>query len=66
MKTRDSTNEDFVAKVCELNVKVQIKQIMHSSDIIEDLLNEKKIGLIGGVYNISTGQVNFLQDTLLL
>jgi carbonic anhydrase len=64
--TRDSSNEEFVAKVCEQNVRVQIKQIMHSSDILEDLLNEKKIGLIGGVYNVSTGQVNFLEDTLRL
>jgi carbonic anhydrase len=64
--TRDSSNEEFVAKVCEQNVRVQIKQIMHSSDILEDLLNEKKIGLIGGVYDVSTGQVNFLEDTLRL
>ncbi len=60
---RDSNNEDFVAKVCELNVKTQIKQILHSSDIIEDLLNEKKIGLVGAVYNLTTGKVDFLQDT---
>jgi carbonic anhydrase len=66
LETRDSSNEEFVAKVCEQNVRVQIKQIMHSSDILEDLLNEKKIGLIGGVYNVSTGQVNFLEDTLRL
>jgi carbonic anhydrase len=65
IEPRDSSNEDFVAKVCAQNVKIQIKQIMHSSDIIEDLLNDKKIGLIGGVYDISTGQVNFLQDTFL-
>ncbi|HAF00178.1 MAG TPA: carbonic anhydrase, partial [Methylophilaceae bacterium] len=64
--TRDSSNEAFVAKVCELNVKVQIKQILHSSDIIEDLLNEKKIGLIGGIYDIASGQVRFLEDTLIL
>jgi carbonic anhydrase len=66
LETRDSSNEEFVAKVCEQNVRVQIKQIMHSSDILEDLLNEKKIGLIGGVYNVATGQVNFLEDTLRL
>jgi carbonic anhydrase len=66
LEKRDSSNEEFVAKVCEQNVRVQIKQIMHSSDILEDLLNEKKIGLIGGVYNVSTGQVNFLEDTLRL
>ncbi len=66
LELRDSSNEDFVAKVCAQNVRVQIKQILHSSDIIEDMLNEKKIGLIGGVYDISTGQVNFLEDTLKL
>lgn len=66
LESRDSSNEDFVAKVCAQNVRVQIKQILHSSDIIEDMLNEKKIGLIGGVYDISTGHVNFLEDTLKL
>ncbi len=66
LESRDSSNEDFVAKVCAQNVRVQIKQILHSSDIIEDMLNEKKIGLIGAVYDISTGQVNFLEDTLKL
>lgn len=66
LNQRDSSNEDFVAKVCELNVKAQIKQIMHSSDIIEDLLNEKKIGLIGGVYDLTTGKVDFLPDTLII
>jgi carbonic anhydrase len=66
LELRDSSNEDFVAKVCAQNVRVQINQILHSSDIIEDMLNEKKIGLIGGVYDISTGHVNFLEDTLKL
>ncbi|MDI1362057.1 carbonic anhydrase [Methylotenera sp.] len=66
LESRDSSNEDFVAKVCAQNVRVQIKQILHSSDIIEDMLNEKKIGLIGAVYDISTGQVNFLEETLKL
>jgi carbonic anhydrase len=65
-ENRDSSNEDFVAKVCELNVKTQIKQILHSSDIIEDLLNDKQIGLIGAVYDIASGKVRFLDDTLVL
>jgi carbonic anhydrase len=63
---RDSSNEDFVAKVCELNVKAQIKQILHCSDILEDLLAEKKIGLIGAIYDIASGDVKFLEDTLAL
>lgn len=66
IENRDSSNEDFVAKVCELNVKTQIKQIMHSSDIIEDLLNDKQIGLIGAVYDIASGKVRFLEDTIMI
>lgn len=66
LENRNSTNDEFVAKVCELNVKAQIKQILHSSDIIEDLLNDKKIGLVGGMYNLANGEVTFLQDTLVL
>ena len=64
-QNRDSSNEAFVAKVCELNVRTQIKQILHSSDIIEDLLNEKQIGLVGAVYDIASGNVRFLEDTLM-
>ena len=65
LEHRDSNNEAFVAKVCELNVRTQIKQILHSSDIIEDLLNEKQIGLVGAVYDIASGNVRFLEDTLM-
>jgi carbonic anhydrase len=63
VENRDSSNEDFLAKVCELNVKTQIKQILHSSDIIEDLLSEHQIGLIGAIYDVASGEVKFLEDT---
>ncbi|PCI59815.1 MAG: carbonic anhydrase [Methylophilaceae bacterium] len=66
IENRNSSNEDFVAKVCELNVKTQIKQILHSSDIIQDLLAEHKVGLIGAIYDITSGNVTFLEDTLIL
>ena len=65
LEHRDSNNEAFVAKVCELNVRTQLKQILHSSDIIEDLLNDKQIGLVGAVYDIASGKVRFLEDTLM-
>jgi carbonic anhydrase len=62
-ENRNSENEEFVAKVCELNVKNQIKQILHSSEIIEDLLAQHKLGLVGAVYDITTGHVKFLEET---
>jgi carbonic anhydrase len=55
-----------VNKVCALNVQVQINEIIHSSDIIQDMLAAKQIGMVGGVYNLATGEVSFLPDTLML
>lgn len=66
VENRSSTNEVFLDKVCALNVRVQISEIIHSSDIIQDMLAAKQIGVIGGIYNLATGEVSFLPDTLML
>lgn len=60
---RCSSNPDFVAKICELNVKHQIETIIRHSDIVDDLLETKQIGIVGGIYDISNGTVQFMQDT---
>jgi len=65
-ENRDSSNTVFLNKVCVLNVTVQINEILHSSDIIQDMLAAKQIGMVGGVYNLATGEVSFLPDTLML
>lgn len=63
---RNSNNEDFVEKICELNVKYQIETIIRLSDIVDDMLDAHQIGIVGGVYDLSTGEVKFLEDTLVL
>lgn len=62
---RTSKNGVFVEKICELNVKYQIETIIRCSDIVDDMLNSKHIGIVGAVYDIATGKVNFLEDTLI-
>ena len=66
LEDRNSDNEAFVAKICALNVKYQIDQIIRTSDIIQDMLQAKQIGVAGGVYDLNTGVVEFLPDTLML
>jgi carbonic anhydrase len=66
LKDRNSNNEGFVHKICELNVRYQIDQIIRTSDIIQDMITAKQIGVVGGVYNLNTGNVEFLPDTLML
>tara|TARA_B110000003_G_scaffold262041_1_gene284311 strand:- start:263 stop:907 length:645 start_codon:yes stop_codon:yes gene_type:complete len=61
-KDRGSHNEIFVEKVCFHNIQYQIDQILKQSSIIRDQLKEKKVGLIGAIYNLSTGIVEFDLD----
>jgi carbonic anhydrase len=60
---RNANNEAFVAKICELNVRYQIDQIIRTSDIVQDMITDKQIGIVGGVYDLNTGKVQFLEET---
>ena len=52
---RDSGNELYVEKVCFLNVQKQIERILKLSPVIDQMVKDKKIEIIGGVYNLSSG-----------
>ncbi|AKR43609.1 carbonic anhydrase [Methylophilus sp. TWE2] len=60
---RNSKNADFVEKIGTLNVKYQIDTIIRCSDIVDDMLQTKQIGIVGAIYDIATGKVNFLEET---
>lgn len=64
-KTEDrcSKNADFVQKVCEQNVHHQIDTLLRRSDILNEMVQAKKIAIVGAVYDTASGQVNFLEDT---
>lgn len=62
---RTSKNPDFVEKINELNVRYQIDTIIRLSDIVADMVESHQIGIIGGVYDLSSGKVRFLEDTFL-
>ncbi|OFW80041.1 MAG: carbonic anhydrase [Alphaproteobacteria bacterium RIFCSPLOWO2_01_FULL_40_26] len=59
---RDSQNVAFVEKVSSINVKQVTKQIPQRSGIINDMLKSGEIAIIGGVYNVATGVVEFSQN----
>ena len=56
---RNSENSEFVSKVCFLNVQKQMEGIINQSDIIRDLLQKQRICVVGGIYSLSSGQVEF-------
>ncbi|MBC7787953.1 MAG: carbonic anhydrase [Methylophilaceae bacterium] len=61
---RNSKNIDFLAKVCKLNVDMQIRRMLSESVILTELLDQKKIGLVGGIYDLDTAQVSFIADDM--
>jgi carbonic anhydrase len=60
---RNSKNPDFVEKINELNVRYQIDTIVRLSDIVDEMLDNKQIAIVGAIYDLATGKVNFLEDT---
>jgi carbonic anhydrase len=59
---RDSKNAEFVSKVSEANVRLVMRQIRERSPILREMLDSGQIGLVGGMYDLSTGEVHFYDN----
>jgi carbonic anhydrase len=59
---RNSKNGVFVENVATLNVKRSVKSIIERSYILEEMLDKGEIGIVGAMYNIETGKVEFYDD----
>lgn len=65
IEDRTSNNEEFVNKVTAIHVYRSVETIIEQSVILRDMVEKGEIGIIGGVYNIENGQVDFFDDTWL-
>jgi carbonic anhydrase len=58
-ENRTGSNPEFVKNVTELNVHLTIERIRRESPIIAELELEGKIVIVGGLYDVETGEVVF-------
>lgn len=58
-ENRNSSNAEFVEKVASINVKRTVSAIMERSPILKEMIQNDEIGIIGGMHNISNGEVVF-------
>jgi carbonic anhydrase len=58
-ENRNSGNPEFVEKVALRNVQLTLQAIPEQSAILKDMLDKGEIALIGGVYDVDTGVVEF-------
>lgn len=60
--TNDCNDNAFIDQIAKDNVLMVMKQIQKQSPVINQLLKEGKIGLVGGVQDLATGKVIFFDD----
>lgn len=52
----------FTDKVAYANVENSLEEIINQSDIVKDMFKKGEIGLLGGVYNVDNGKVDFFKN----
>jgi carbonic anhydrase len=60
-ENRNSSNGIFVENVAELNVSLSVKNILLKSPIIAEMVKNGDIGIVGGIHDITTGEVKFFE-----
>lgn len=63
-KERSSKNGIFVENVATINVKRNVLNIIERSFILEQMVENGEIGVVGAMYNIETGKVDFYDDVI--
>jgi len=65
-ENRNATNADFVEKVAKIQVTKSVESIVERSVILRELIEKEEVGLIGALYDVETGEAEFLEDTFML
>lgn len=63
-QNRNANNAEFVEKVAALNVRNTKKEILARSPILKEMIEKNEIALIGGMYNVDTGVVDFYDNEI--
>ena len=58
---RNSSNISFVNDVAVKNVELNIQNILNSSEVISEMVNNGEVKIIGAMYDVSSGAVNFFE-----
>jgi carbonic anhydrase len=63
-ENRNSSNSTFVENVSAINVKRTVNSIIQRSPIIKEMIDNKQIGIVGGMHDLDTGEVEFYEDAM--
>jgi carbonic anhydrase len=63
-ENRTSSNSPFVENVAAINVKRSVKNIIERSYVLEQMIENGEVGIVGAMHNIETGGVVFYDDVV--
>jgi carbonic anhydrase len=58
---RSSKNAKFVQAVAEMNVQLTMQKLRDRSVVLREMIDKGEIGLVGAMYDVSTGKVVFYE-----
>ena len=58
---RSSANAAFVQKVADKNVEIAMEQIKSKSPVLNEMLANGEIMMVGGMYSVENGEVTFFE-----
>jgi carbonic anhydrase len=61
---RNSGNSEFVENVAAINVRRTVNNVIERSYILEQMIEKGEIGIVGAMYDIETGKVEFYDDVM--
>jgi carbonic anhydrase len=59
---RDGEDHMFHDNVAYANVENSLEEILIRSEIVKSMFEKGQIGIVGGVYNVENGQVDFFKN----
>lgn len=60
---RSSSNPEFVENVTDININRSVKTILNRSYILEQMVEQGEIAIIGAKHHLESGVVEFMDDT---
>lgn len=54
--------DEFIERAVRANVRMSVSQLKHGSRILEDLVSDGELVIVGAEYDVATGKVNFLNS----
>ena len=57
-----ASSDDFVEECVRANIRASVNHLRHGSEVLEQLIQDKGLMIVGAEYSLETGIVEFLDD----